>query len=100
MPVGFNKTPSSPRKRKYSGVRDKTLVIPAKAEIQCVRDKTLVIPRKQRSSAFVIRLSSSPRRRGSMLTFKTQWIPAFAGMTSGRLRGNDELGAFAGMTNK
>jgi hypothetical protein len=46
MPVGFNKTPSSPRKRKYSGVRDKTLVIPAKAEIQCVRDKTLVIPAK------------------------------------------------------
>ena len=35
-----------------------------------------------------------------MLTFKTQWIPAFAGMTSGRLCGNDELGAFAGMMNK
>jgi len=25
--------------------------------------------------------ASSPRKRGSILTFKNQWIPAFAGMT-------------------
>ena len=26
------------------------------------------------------------------------WIPAFAGMTRWRIRGNDEMGGFGGMT--